>query len=115
MKLWLILVLFLSFLQASESFITNDEYARMLYKNPRGIGCGNCHGEKGEGKVLTEFTKKDKRYIIAAPAINNLSMQKFKKGLKEPSRLMPEYFLTEEEMAYLYFYLLKQNSNKGQK
>ncbi len=116
MKLWLTLALFLNFSAASESFITNDEYAKMLYKNPRGIGCGNCHGQRGEGKVLTEFTKGDKRYVVSAPAIYNLSMKRFKKALKQPSKLMPEYFLTEEEMAYLYFYLLKQNPNKkGQK
>ncbi len=118
MRGWFVLALFLNLwtgLSAEESFITNDEYAKMLYKNPRGIGCGNCHGQKGEGKVLSEFIKNGKRYAVTAPAIYNLPMKRFKRALKQPSKLMPEYFLTEKEMAYLYFYLLKQNPKKGKK
>ena len=79
----------LQILIADESFITNDEYAKMLYKNPRGIGCAKCHGQKGEGKVLSEYTKNGRRYTISAPPICNLSMKRFKKALKHPSRLMP--------------------------
>ncbi len=96
-------------LYSEESFLSNDEYAKMLYKNPRGIGCDSCHGQKGEGKVLSEFVSDGKRYFVQAPPINNLSMRRFRDALKKGSKLMPEYFLTEEEKAYLYFYLIKQN------
>ena len=98
-------------LYAEESFITNDEYAKMLYKNPRGISCAKCHGEKGEGKILTTYVVQGETRHITAPPIYNLSMQRFKKALKRKGRLMPEYFLTEVEMAHLYYYLLKQNPN----
>jgi len=96
-------------LRAGGSFITDDEYARMLYKNPRGISCAKCHGEKGEGKVLCTYVDHGKKCSITAPPIYNLSMARFKKALSRKGRLMPQYFLTEWEMAHLYYYLLTQN------
>ena len=48
MKIWLILGLFCGAAFASD-FITKNEYAKMLYQNPRGIGCDKCHGSGGEG------------------------------------------------------------------
>jgi len=101
---------------AEESFITNEEYAKMLYKNPRGISCAKCHGERGEGKVITSYTSPDgTKHEIKAPPIYNVSMKRFKKALKRKGRLMPEYFLTEWEMAHLYYYLLTQNPNYQKK
>jgi hypothetical protein len=94
--------------------MTNDEYAKMLYKNPRGIGCDKCHGEKGEGMVISSFVSKNRKISLKAPRINNLSMKRFNKALKKGKRLMPEYFLTDIEKAYLYFYLTSQNK-KGEK
>ena len=38
MKIWLILALLCGAAFASD-FITKNEYAKMLYQNPRGIGC----------------------------------------------------------------------------
>ncbi len=35
-------------------FITKTEYAKMLYLNPRGIGCDKCHGAKGEGSLISK-------------------------------------------------------------
>ena len=120
--LFLVCMMLLS-LQAESSFITDDEYARMLYQNPRGISCAKCHGEKGEGKVLSTYVDHGEKYSITAPPIYNLSMARFKKALSRKGRLMPQYFLTEWEMAHLYYYLLTQNpdydknknKNKGKK
>lgn len=39
----------------NNSFITKYEYGKMLYNNPRGIGCNNCHGDDARGKKLVEF------------------------------------------------------------
>ncbi len=103
-----------SFLYAEESFISNDEYAKMLYKNPRGIGCDKCHGEKGEGKEISSYVSGKNKISLVGPRINNLSMWQFRKALKKGKRLMPEYFLTDEEKAYLYYYLTTQNK-KGLK
>ena len=100
---------------ASESFLSNDEYAKMLYKNPRGIGCNRCHGDKGEGKVIASYSVNGRKKFIKAPAINHLSMRVFQKALRKNSRLMPEYFLTDKEKAYLYFYLTKNNVTKKAK
>lgn len=50
---------------AKSSFITPLEYSSSLYKNPRGIGCFHCHGEKGEGKtVATYIHKKQKKVLV---------------------------------------------------
>lgn len=99
------------FLYAEESFISNDEYAKMLYKNPRGIGCDKCHGEKGEGIVISSYVTGDKKVTLEGPRINNLSVRRFYKALQKANRLMPEYFLTDQEKAYLYYYLTTQNQN----
>ncbi len=103
----LIFLFFFSNAIAKDSFLSNDEYAKMLYKNPRGIGCNLCHGEKGEGAVISSYIKGDKKISLMAPRINNLSMRRFTKALEKGKRLMPEYFLTQEEKAYLYYYLTK--------
>ena len=105
-----IFVLFTAVINATESFISNDEYAKMLYKNPRGIGCDLCHGEKGEGKIISSYTLGEKKISLIGPKINDMSMRQFYKALDRANRLMPDYFLTEEEKAYLYYYLTKQKN-----
>ena len=42
-------------LDINNSFITKYEYGKMLYNNPRWIGCNNCHGDDARGKKLVEF------------------------------------------------------------
>ena len=103
------------------SFITQMEYASLLYKNPRGIGCDRCHGLKGEGKLIAKYkiTKKLKEgeKIVTvkipkefrAPAINHLTYQRFHDALGEKLKGMPKYYLTEGEIKALYFYLQKIN------
>jgi len=113
-KIYFIILLLSSSLYAEDSFITNDEYAKLLYKNPRGIGCNKCHGEKGEGMIISSFKKGGSLYTLRGPQINNISIRKFKKALKKAKGLMPEYFLTDLEKAYLYYYLTIQNK-KGVK
>ncbi len=98
-------------LYAKESFMSNDEYAQMIYKNPRGIGCDNCHGKYGEEYVITSYEKDGVYKEIVVPRINNVSKERFYKVFEKKSLLMPEYFLTDMEKAYLYYYLIKQNKN----
>ena len=109
-----IVLLFTSNIYADESFISNDEYAKMLYKNPRGIGCDKCHGAHGEGKEISSYISGKNKISLIAPRINNLSIKRFRKALEKGKRLMPEYFLTDVEKVYLYYYLTKQNP-KGEK
>ncbi len=102
-----------------EDFISKGEYARMLYQNPRGIGCHKCHGEKGEGKAIANYKAMDKKankmtkYTLSAPQINNLDLENFKKGIKNSKGMMPSYFLTDSEINTLFEYL--QSLKKDEK
>ena len=103
----------------SEDFISKSEYARMLFQNPRGIGCNKCHGAKGEGKVIANYKAMDKKankmtkYTLSAPQINNLDLENFKKGIKNSKGMMPSYFLTDSEINTLFEYL--QSLKKDEK
>ncbi|MBP9566315.1 MAG: cytochrome c [Sulfurospirillum sp.] len=89
----------------SEDFITKMEYAKMLYSNPRGIGCNKCHGEKGEGSIISEYTHKNKKMKLEAPNITNLSKERFFYALTTQHKVMPTYFLTWQEIDSLYYYV----------
>jgi len=107
-KLLLIMIVLLPVSSAFSDFITKDEYAQMLYQNPRGIGCDKCHGAEGEGLVLSSYVNKNGDTVdIAAPAINDIPIKRFYKSFEKKSKLMPIYFLTDKEKAYLYYYLTK--------
>ena len=86
MKIWLILGLLCCAAFASD-FITKNEYAKMLYQNPRGIGCDKCHGSGGEGSVIAKYKEENKKTKVkeekelVAPRINNLDLETFKKGV----------------------------------
>jgi hypothetical protein len=102
----------MGYLSIEASFITKNEYAKMLYDNPRGIGCNKCHGERGEGMVMSIYIKDGKEKEIRAPRINNISMKKFYQAFKKKSNLMPSYFLTNQEKAYIYYYLTSKSDKK---
>ncbi len=99
---------------SSSSFITPLEYASQLYKNPRGIGCGECHGEYGEGMVIAEYMHKNEKKTFSAPAINTIGFEEFYKVLNKRNKGMPRYFLTNGEIKALYLYL-HQNDKKKEK
>ncbi|WP_456322557.1 c-type cytochrome [Hydrogenimonas sp.] len=90
---------------AEESFITQYEYGQMLYKNPRGIGCINCHGKKGEGAVIAAYIDDGKKVILKGPDIRSVSMKQLRRNLKSRHRIMPTYFLTDSEIRAIYTYL----------
>ena len=95
-------------------FITKTEYAKMLYLNPRGIGCDKCHGAKGEGSLISKykhFEKKTNKTVddeLRAPKINDIDFESFKAALTKPKGVMPSYFLTDEETTILYEYITNQ-------
>ncbi|WP_373070856.1 cytochrome c [Sulfurimonas sp.] len=93
------------FLFAQSSFITPLEYSSSLYKNPRGIGCFHCHGEKGEGKIVANYTHNKQKKNFGGPAINSLNYDDFKKSLEVSKKGMPRYYLTTDEIKALFFYL----------
>jgi mono/diheme cytochrome c family protein len=94
-----------STLFATSSYITPLEYASQLYNNPRGIGCGNCHGEHGEGLVIARYKHKDKPREFVGPAINKVPYEQFQKILQKRVKGMPRYYLTQGEIRALYLYL----------
>ena len=117
MKSFMVLLLFM--IVANADFLSNDEYAKMLYNNPRGISCGACHGERGEGDVLASYTieKNGQKIVkeVSVPAINTLGLKEFKKAFERKKRYMPRYYLTEKELAYIYYYLIKQREKTDDK
>ncbi len=96
------------------SFITKFEYGAMLYANPRGVGCVLCHKNGDKSVIIAKYKKKDKKTKklvekeIIAPAINKVSFEVFLDKMtsdKTESRIMPTYFLTDDELKSLYFYI----------
>jgi len=110
------------------SFITKYEYGKMLYENPRGISCVKCHGKDAKGKKIASFThiKNKKKYncSIRSSDITNVSYENFLSTLdprlEKPKKKfhkneicqkltyrnsMPTYFLTNDELNSIYFYL----------
>ena len=79
-------------------FITKEEYAKMLYFNPRGIGCNKCHGKSGEGMKLDGLN---------IPSIKGISLERLKNRLNKNLKksLMPSYYLTDKEIEAIYYYL----------
>jgi len=117
------------------SFITKYEYGKMLYANPRGISCIKCHGADAKGKKIATFThirnKIKYNCTIQSNDITDISyknflltldpkIQKIKKKFTKDEvckkliygNSMPTYFLTNEELDSIYFYL--KNKEKYQ-
>ncbi len=95
------------------SFITKFEYGAMLYKNPRGIGCNKCHSLGNKKILISKYKdKKNITHSLLAPPINKVSFKTFKKKLKASrfeSLVMPTYFLTNDEMESIYYYITNLN------
>jgi len=101
------------YLMSNTSFITEIEYASRLYKNPRGIGCNHCHGDKGEGMLVASYTHKKKKKQLIGPAINKLNLLELYRALNISKRGMPRYYLTQKEIEALYLFLQQDNIKLG--
>ncbi|BAF69826.1 c-type cytochrome [Nitratiruptor sp. SB155-2] len=113
MRLFFVLLFSIYTFALDDSFITKDEYAKMLYKNPRGIGCDKCHGKKGEGRVIGKYRDGNVTKVIKGPEITNIDYHSFHKALTtQKHHLMPHYFLTDKEIKTLYYYLQKSKKKK---
>ena len=118
----------------NNSFITKYEYGKMLYNNPRGIGCNSCHGDDARGRKMVDFKhqlldKKVYNCTLVIPDIKNIDYEtlslkvntkkninlKFEKEqvcekLIHNANVMPTYFLVEEEIEAIFYYI--QNMKK---
>jgi cytochrome c553 len=103
-------------IQTQESFLSSVEYGRMLYKQPRGISCSKCHGEKGRGgqKIAKYYDKHKNPKILKGVDIRKYSLKDLKLSLinqyrennhRKPHRIMPVYYLTNEEVQAIYDYI----------
>ena len=84
-----------------------------------GVGCVKCHKNANEDVVIAKYkeinkkTKELEEKVIIAPAITKVSFEKFLEKLKADktdSKVMPTYFLTDDELESLYYYI--KNLNK---
>ena len=107
--------------ETQESFLSSIEYGKMLYKNPRGISCSQCHGKEGKGgqKIAKYYDKKKNPKLLKGVNITSYSLEELTASLKnkyrennrsKPHKIMPMYYLTKDEVEAIYHYL--QNSNK---
>jgi hypothetical protein len=107
----IIIAVFILNIEAKDSFfITTKEYGKMLYKQPRGISCISCHKDKGMKNIISKYIKKGKEIYLIAPRIDNLSLQRFTKGIKNGNSIMPKYDLTNKEIFMIYSYIKGENN-----
>ena len=103
-KFILLVTLFFTSLFA-ESFITEEEYGKYLYNNPRGVSCSACHGENAAGKVIASYIDKGTHKTLQTKAITNLEYEYFSKALKKRKGVMPRYYLSDKETKALHNYV----------
>jgi len=104
--LWLFFSLFVC---AEESFITDYEYGEMLYNNPRGVSCAECHGASGEGKVIVRYIEDNKENIISGEDIRKKTLLQMIHSVNSYHVIMPRYYLTDKEVQTIYEYLQTRN------
>lgn len=115
-------------LDINNSFITKYEYGKMLFNNPRGIGCNKCHGDDARGKRIVQFKHEHEKKMyncsLVAPDIKDIDYATFSTKVnskKNPkwkfekeqvcdkliyyANVMPTYFLVEEEIEAIYYYI----------
>ena len=109
--------------ETQESFLSSVEYGRMLYKNPRGISCSQCHGKEGKGgqKIAKYYDKKRNPKLLRGVDITSYSLKDLKASLKNQYRennkrkrhkIMPMYYLTDEEVQAIFDYLQYSNEKE---
>jgi len=96
----------------AEDFMSHFEYGQMLYNNPRGVSCALCHGDKGQGDTIAKY-QEDNNSITAIEGSNitKVSFQDLKRSLNATHKIMPKYYLTEEEIKAIYDFLQKINKD----
>ncbi|SFV68619.1 hypothetical protein MNB_SV-10-35 [hydrothermal vent metagenome] len=105
--LWFLLPFLLS---ANEDFISHYEYGEMLYQQPRGVSCAECHGKSGEGRIIVEFRDIHGKKVLRGPDIRRETLASMINSVNSYHKIMPRYYLTDEEVKAIYDYLQKKNS-----
>ena len=98
-------------LGANEDFISHYEYGEMLYNNPRGVSCSQCHGHNGEGEVIVKYQDEEGKKVIRGSDIRRESLSTMTSSLNSYHTIMPRYYLTDEEVKAIYDYIQKKNED----
>jgi len=101
----LLLLLLPLIISANEDFISHYEYGQMLYNNPRGVSCTQCHGEHGEGKLIVSYMENGKEIRIEGLNIRNKTFLDMVKAVNQYHKIMPQYYLTRKEVRAIYDYI----------
>jgi mono/diheme cytochrome c family protein len=96
-------------LGGEEDFISQYEYGGMLYANPRGVSCSQCHGKSGEGQTIVEFRDIHGKQALKGSDIRRNTLDDMIKAVNTYHKIMPRYYLTDEEVKAIYDYLQKKN------
>ena len=104
--LWLLLPLMV---WAEEDFISHYEYGEMLYANPRGVSCAQCHGKSGEGQTIVEYRDIHGKQALKGSDIRRNTLAEMINAVNTYHQIMPRYYLTDEEVKAIYDYLQQKN------
>lgn len=108
--LWLLMPIFLcAENNDTGSFITDYEYGEMLYNNPRGVSCSECHGKVGEGKTIVQYQDIHGKQAIKGSDIRKSTLKEMIAAVNSYHKVMPRYYLTRDEMKAMYDYLQIKN------
>ena len=107
MKRLLMLLPFL--LWGGEDFISHYDYGEMLYDNPRGVSCAQCHGESGEGTVIVTYKDVEGKQVLRGSDIRHDNLKNMIHSVNSYHKVMPRYYLTDEEVEAIYDYLKIKN------
>ncbi|MBD3789430.1 MAG: cytochrome c [Campylobacterales bacterium] len=105
----LLFLLPLVMLNAGEDFISHYEYGEMLYNNPRGVSCAQCHGEDGSGTMIVSLKDANGVNEIVGADIRQKTFEEIVQSLNGYHEIMPRYYLTDEEVKAIYDFLKKKN------
>jgi mono/diheme cytochrome c family protein len=95
--------------EQTESFISHYEYGEMLYNSPRGVSCSECHGKLGEGKIIIQYKDIHGKEPIKGVDIRQKSLAEMIDSVARYHKVMPRYYLTDDEVGAIYDYLQKKN------
>ena len=98
-RLWILLPLML---WGQEDFISHYEYGEMLYANPRGVSCSQCHGKKGEGQMIVEYRDIHGKQVLRGSDIRRDSLSTMINAVNSYHEIMPRYYLTDEEVEAIH-------------
>lgn len=105
-RLWMLLPLML---WGQEDFISHYEYGEMLYANPRGVSCAQCHGKNGEGQMIVEYRDIHGKQVLRGSDIRRDSLSTMINAVNSYHKIMPRYYLTDEEVEAIHDYIKIKN------